>query len=120
MGLVSKIVGLTANKVAKYTGKAIKYTKSYSGIPVTHYVKTGTEVLNGSGVKSITLGAGNKLSQYFKQIVSYPKGYLGNDASRTIVLFGEKNNPIFAGAPKELNGFVKDWKELVDALKQSA
>lgn len=120
MGLVSKLTGFAAGQFAKHTGKALKFTKSYSGVPVEHYVKTGTEVLKGNGIKSITLGAGNKLSQYIKQIVSYPKGFLGNDSTKTIVLFGEKNIPIYSGSPKDIKAFLKDWKGLVDVFKKGA
>ena len=119
MGFISKITRITANQVAKYTGKALKYSKNTFGVPYTHYLKTGTEVLNEKGIKSVSLGAGNKLRQYVKQIVSYPKGFFGNDASKTIVLFGENNAPIYSGAPKEVGKFLKDWKGLVDAIKQS-
>ena len=119
MSLVSKITGVAAKQFAKCTGKTLKYTKNYSGVPVDHYIKTGTEVLSGNGVKSISLGTGNKLSQYVKQIVSYPKGFFGNDATKTILLLGEKNKPIYSGAPKEVGNFLKDWKNFVNALKQS-
>lgn len=120
MSLISKITGIAANQVAKHTGKALKYTKNVLGVPVTHYVKTGTEVMNSAGIKSVVPGVGNKLSQYVKQIITYPKGFFGNTASKTTVLVGANNQPIFSGAPKEVGKFLKDWKGFVDVLKKSA
>ena len=113
----SKMLNVAASQVAK--NNALKYTKNILGTPVTHYVKTGTEVMNSGGIKSVVLGSGNKLSGYVKQIISYPKGFLGNNASKTIVLVGANDQPIFAGIPKEVGKFLKDWKGIVDALKQS-
>ena len=120
MSFISKISGVAANQVAKHTGKALKYTKHILGVPYTHYVKTGTEVLKDGGMKSVVLGQGNKLSQYVKQIVSYPKGFFGDNTNKTIALLGEKNKLIFGGSPKEVGEFLKGWKEFVDALKKSA
>ena len=114
----SKMLDVAASQVAK--NNALKCTKYIFGTPMTHYVKTGTEVLNTGGVKSVALGEGNKLGQYVKQIVSYPKGFLGNDKTKTIVLFGANSMPIYAGAPKEVGAFLKGWKGLVDVVKQSA
>ncbi len=120
MAVVSKIIGVASNQVAKFTGTMLKSTRTTLGVPYTHYFKTGTNVLKDGGMKSIVLGKGNRLSQYVKQIVSYPKGFLGDSSSKTIVLFGANNKPFFVGTPKEVGEYLKDWKEFVDVLKQSA
>ena len=113
MAVVSKIIGVASNQVAKFTGTMLKSTRTTLGVPYTHVLKDG-------GMKSIVLGKGNRLSQYVKQIVSYPKGFLGDSSSKTIVLFGANNKPFFVGTPKEVGEYLKDWKEFVDVLKQSA
>ena len=105
MSLISKIAGYAATKVANCTGKALKYTKVKGGIPVEHYVKTGTEVLNTGGLKSIAFGKGNKLSQYATHAVSYPKGFFGNSNTRTIAFFGANGEPICAGTPVQVKDF---------------
>lgn len=117
MSFISKITGFAASKFVECTGKAIKYTKTSGGIPITHYVKTGTEAISSGGVKSVTFGSGNQLSQYAKGFVTYPKGFFGNKHTKTIAFIGENNEPICIGSPEAVKQFFKEWKNLVDVLK---
>lgn len=110
------VVRTAAKTGAKYLKVAPTTTKVVHGIPVTTNHMTGTKVANlGDGVKSIVLGAKNKLSKLFGEgtsIISYPKGHIlgGNEGS--IVLQGKGGKGFLTFAPKEFGEFINMMKDL--------
>ncbi len=125
MSIISRIAGAVmpqaAEVVAKCTGKALSVTKNVFGIPVTTYLKTGTQVarnVEGMGAKTVILGGGNKLSQVLSKgtaLTCYPKGTFFGGETGMIIVSGNKAAKGLPLEPKEFGEFIQMLKEMKKA-----
>lgn len=120
MSMISKVSQVVINGAskasAKYLNTALKTTSKASGVPVTTYHKTGTQVAKlADGTKSITLGARNGLSRILGEgatITSYPKGTFFGGNEGLILLQGKNGKGLLSFLPKEFGEFVQMMKNL--------
>ena len=97
---------------AKATKKAPIITRKVEGIPFTTNLKTGTQVMNVNGIKSIQYGKETELYKLgLRNVVSYPSGFFGNNLNRIIYVKGTKAGKGLAFSPKEFGDFVKMLRE---------
>lgn len=123
---LSRVTATAAKQFAQATGKALKVTRNVSGLPVTTYLKTGTQIaknIDVAGTKVVKLGAGNRLSQYLKEFTVYPKGSIfGGEEGMILVDTGKKyisrlngiyeRSKMLSFTPKEFGEYIKFLKEM--------